>query len=85
MLFRSRQRELARDPKTRSQASEVWKDIKQLRTKQLVQLMDAIVDALHVANIEYWDSRGALLPWSIALGGQAFYENLLESAEIYAE
>lgn len=81
----TRQRELARDPKTRSQASAVWQDIKQLRTKQLVQLMDAIVDALHVANIEYWDSRGALLPWSIALGGQAFYENLLESAEIYAE
>ena len=38
-----------------------------------------------VRELDCWDSRGALLPWAIALGGQDFYDGLLRRAEIYEE
>ena len=37
------------------------------------------------ARIDYWDSRGALLPWCVALGGEAFYNDVIANAEIYEE
>ncbi len=36
-------------------------------------------------RLDYWDSRGALLPWAIALGGKDFYDSLIARAEIYQE
>jgi hypothetical protein len=39
----------------------------------------------HTAELDYWDSRGAIRPWAIALGGQSFYEDLVENAEVYQE
>jgi len=35
--------------------------------------------------LDYWDSRGPLLPVSIALGGMEFYDDLIARAEIYEE
>ncbi|MFO7820450.1 MAG: hypothetical protein R6V56_00085 [Lentisphaeria bacterium] len=80
-----RRRELARDPETRQQASGIWKEIKQLNQQQLTSLITSTINTLHVTNIDYWDSRGALMPWSIALGGREFYDKLIAEAEIYAE
>jgi hypothetical protein len=79
------QRELAGSETGRAQASELWDRVKHLRKQQLVQLVDDIVRDLHIARLDYWDSRGALLPWCIALGGDSYYQNLLEEANFYAE
>jgi len=80
-----RRRELARDPACRQQAGALWNRVKELQTIILQRLVDQLVDDFSVAGLDYWDSRGALLPASIGLGGKEFYEKLLDAAECYDE
>ncbi len=80
-----RRRDLARDPETRAQAAEVWAQLKEIKKRLQVKVIDWIVQQLRVIDLEYYNSRGAILPQSIALGGEAFYNQLLADAEIYAE
>ncbi len=83
--LQEQQKQLARNPETRDQASIVWDRIKELKQQQLEMLVDDILRALHVRRLSYWNSRGALLPWSIAAGGTAFYENLIRQATVAPE
>ena len=39
----------------------------------------------HLAALDMYDSRGALWPWCVALGGEAFYRRVVEGASIYEE
>lgn len=78
-------RELAKAPETRNQAAMLWDEIKDLDRALLDRQAVWITSLIHVRNLDYYDSRGALLPWSLALGGQAFYEKILQEAEIYSE
>jgi len=78
-------RELARDPATRPRAGELWDRIKGLDRRMLERLVDRVLRNLHVVDLDYWNSRGAILPWSIALGGEALYHHTIANAEIYPE
>lgn len=78
-------RQLARDPETRPEAGRVWDRAKELDRVLLEKHVARTVQLLRVRDLEFHDSRGALMPWSIALGGDAFYERVLEDARIYAE
>ncbi len=80
-----RQKELARHAETRAEASVLWDQVKRLKQQQLQYLVESVMQSLHVANLSYWDSRGALLPWCIALGGERFYRQLLAQAEFYPD
>jgi len=81
----ARKRQLARtDPKGKEIRS-LWKEVKALQTEVLDRTLRRIAADVQLAELDYWDSRGALLPWSIALGGPEFYNDLLDQAEIYAE
>lgn len=80
-----KRRALVRNPETRDQAKTMWKTIKQTDLNILKSQIDAIIQAHHIIDLDYWNSRGALLPWSIALGGNEFYQKLIETAEIYPE
>jgi hypothetical protein len=60
------------------------------RAKALeVELLEATVRQIaqdwQVAEVDFWDSRGALLPWCVGLGGEAFYHHVVEQAEIREE
>ena len=80
-----RRRELARtDPKA-PEIREVWKRLKALQRRVLDATLRQIADDYQTRDLDYWDSRGALLPWCLALGGRAFYDQVLERAEIYPE
>lgn len=80
-----RRRELAAaDPKDPA-LREMGKRQKQLQQGMLSRLVEQIDRDWQVSQLDYWDSRGALWPWSLALGGQAFYDRLLAMAEIYEE
>ena len=87
----ARRRELASAPKgTKSPESageirSVWKRIKALEAELLARTLDRIDTDYQVAHIDYWDSRGALLPWAVALGGEEFYNELIAGARIYEE
>lgn len=81
----ARRRELGRNPETRSQASELWDEVKELDARLLRVLAERVVETLHVCRIDFWDSRGALLPWAVALGGEKLYNQVVSRAEIAAE
>ena len=78
-------RALVQGPHDGATVRALSEQVKQWDRELLGRLTEAVVQALHIRNLPYYDSRGALLPWSIALGGEAFYERLLAQAEIRAE
>jgi len=80
-----RRRQLARtDPKAQ-RLRDLSKQAKALETERIDRTVRQIARDWQVRDIDYWDSRGALLPWSIALGGEGFYDDLLARAEVYPE
>jgi molybdopterin converting factor small subunit len=78
-------REMVQGPHDKSEVRALYEQVKELDRELLQELTDAVVRAMRVRDLLYYYSRGALLPWSVALGGQSFYERLLEQAEIQAE
>jgi len=82
----TQRRELARDPQTRSRASEIWDQIKPLRKQQVHAFCQRIMDNLHLVDLGYWNSRGATLPWAVAAGGEQWYsKNVIQNAKIEEE
>jgi len=80
-----RRRQLAKiDPKS-PEIRDVWKRMKAIQVRLLDQALRRIARDWQARDIDYWDSRGALLPWSIALGGREFYGDLIARAEVYEE
>lgn len=63
----------------------IWEDLKTLRTKLLDATFRQVFADYQTSQLEYWDSRGAVMPWCIALGGESFYDQLLARAEITIE
>jgi hypothetical protein len=59
--------------------------MKAIQVRLLDQALRRIARDWQARDIDYWDSRGALLPWSIALGGREFYGDLIARAEVYEE
>ncbi|MGC9454973.1 MAG: hypothetical protein ACP5HU_08910 [Phycisphaerae bacterium] len=81
----SRRRELARkDPKC-PEIREASKRSKELETQLLERTLQRIDDDWQLAALDTWDSRGAIMPICIALGGQEFYRRVLAEAEVYDE
>ncbi len=65
--------------------SEIWRRSKALQTQPLDLTLRQIARDWQVRELDYWNSRGALLPRAIALGGKDFYDGLLRRAEICEE
>jgi len=80
-----RRRELAtRNPKS-AEIRQLGRQQKQLQTDLLKKLVEQISRDTHMAGIDHWDSRGALLPWCVALGGEGLYNEVISKAELYRE
>lgn len=80
-----RRRELAaRGPKA-PELREVWKRIRSLQGELLDRTVRQVDRDTQLAELDYYDSRGAVLPWCIALGGEAFYNQVIAQAEVYEE
>jgi len=80
-----RRRELAaRDPKA-PELRDIWKRLRALQTDRLAALVRRIDLDTQVAELGYYDSRGAVLPWCVALGGETFYNEVVRNAEITEE
>ncbi len=81
----ARRRELAaREPKSPA-LREVWKQLKSFQRDVLDATVRQIARDWQVAQADYWDSRGAIWPWCVALGGQEFYNHVIAHAEITRE
>lgn len=81
----ARRREMAQGSCTPEQMSAIWKEIKAIQGQLLDHTLRRIARDWQLRELDYWDSRGALLPWAIALGGREFYARLLADAEVYEE
>jgi len=80
-----RKRQLATADPRNPEVRQLWTDIKLRRLEMLDGLLHQISCDCQAKDIDYWDSRGAILPWSIALGGQEFYNSLIQEAEVYED
>ncbi|MFW6162226.1 MAG: hypothetical protein ACODAJ_05610, partial [Planctomycetota bacterium] len=80
-----RRRQMAHGDTTPEQMRELWDQEKALRLELLGRTVRQIARDWQLRDLDYWDSRGALLPWAVALGGEAFYQRLLAEAEVYEE
>ena len=81
----TQRRQLAQGCTTPEEMRELWEQEKTLQLRLLDETLRQVARDWQVSQLDYWDSRGALLPWSIALGGQDFYDRLIANAEIYEE
>jgi len=81
----ARRRELAtRDPKA-PELREIWKAVSELRMRILDRFLRRIDADSQLADLAYYDTRGASLPWCVALGGEAFYNSVIDRAEVCEE
>jgi hypothetical protein len=80
-----RRRELAKVNEKDPELREIWKVMRDLQADLLARTIRQIDRDTQVADLDYYDSRGAILPWCIALGGEDFYRQVIDQAEIYEE
>ncbi len=81
----ARRRSLANtDPKS-AEIRELSHEVKAIDDLLLRHLLDQVAKDWQVAQIDFWDSRGAIEPWCIALGGEAFYQSIIDRASIYPD
>ncbi len=76
---------LARTEEGRQEAGQIWDRVKEMDRELLSRLVAWTVRNLRILDLDTFDSRGALLPWHVALGGEALYDDLLQNAEFYPE
>ena len=80
-----RRRDLASSDPKGPEIRAVWQQIKSLQVDILDATVRRISREYQISRIDYWDSRGALWPWCIGLGGQKFYREVVERAQVYEE
>lgn len=78
-------RQLAADPQQRPTATALWQRIKEIDRRIAEAHAEWALQLLRVLDVAYYDSRGALLPWCIALEGETLYRRLVAQAEIAPE
>lgn len=83
--LRAHQRKRHEEGAAFEETNRIWREVKAIRRRRLSALIEQAALDTQVAEMDTWDSRGAVLPWSIALGGEAFYRHVIEHAELYDE
>ncbi len=72
------------DPKNPA-IREIWKEIKTRQRSLLASLTRQVAADYQMIDIDFWDTRGAIWPWAVALGGEEFYQRLISNAQVYRE
>ena len=80
-----RRRELAKTDSKGKPIQAMSRQYKLLDAELLDRSLRQIDQDTQVSQLEYWDSRGAILPWCVALGGEDFYQSVIRRASIYPE
>ncbi len=83
-LESEKRRQARKDPKS-PKVRQIWQEMKDLQNRLAESVLRRIWLLHQVSTIDYWDSRGGLLPWCIGLAGKSFYEHVIRQAEIYQE
>ena len=78
-------RQLAPEDPKGPRIRQVGRQIRTLEQTLLRETLRCAWRDWQVSRIDYYDSRGAVLPWCVALGGEEFYNQVLAQAEVYEE
>lgn len=78
-------RAAAADPARRPEATALWQRVKDVDRLLARAQAERVLERLRLLDLGYYDSRGALLPWSLALGGETLYQRLLQEADLTPE
>ncbi len=74
-----------RTPEKRHLCSSIWTEIKNTEKKLHQFCYEKVINTYHASELDYWNSRGAIMPWAIAAGGKEFYQHVISNAQIYDE
>jgi len=80
-----RRRKLAREDPKSADIRHLSHSVRRLEADILAATLQQIASDWQVSHLEYWDSRGAIMPWCIALDGEHFYDEVIARADIYEE
>jgi hypothetical protein len=81
-----RRRELAgADKPPADEIRPISQRIRKIESEVAERLLRQIANDWQLAELDYWDSRGALLPWCVALGGEDLYNSVVAQAEVYED
>ena len=80
-----RRRELARTDPDPEKIRPLSHRARALEAELLDLGLRQIARDYQLSRLDYWDSRGATCPWAIALGGEKFYNDIIQHAEVYEE
>ncbi len=83
--IQARRIEIVREDPKAAQARQLWARQRDLQSELLDRTLEQIARDTQTAELETWDSRGAILPWSIALGGKELYDAIIDQAELIEE
>ena len=78
-------RQAAADPQRRPEATAIWQRVKDVDRRIAAAQAEWVLQLLRLLDVAYYDSRGALLPWCIALEGETLYRRMVAQAEIAPE
>lgn len=82
-LNRRRQQLASVNPKD-PQIRRIHQEARLLQAKLQEKLVQQVFSDAQTAQLDYYNSRGAILPWANALGGKGFYEKIINNA-VFAE
>lgn len=83
--LQAQKRALAKEDPGNSKIRTIWAHIKDMEADLLGELFRRVYTDWQLSQIDFWDSRGALLPWCIAIGGEEFYQRVISRASVYEE
>ncbi|MFB1486967.1 MULTISPECIES: hypothetical protein [unclassified Thiocapsa] len=78
-------RESARAGAAAADLRALWEQERDLTRRRLSAWLERVMLHQQLSKLDDWDSRGALLPWAVALGGKTFYWRMIRSARIQVE
>lgn len=78
-------REIAQDNPKAPKVRELWKQERAIRDRLSGEILRRVHRDIQLSQLDFYDSRGAILPWSIALGGEGLYNDVVQNAELYDE
>lgn len=84
-VLKQRKMEVIRANSSDPAARDIWLKIRELHASLLKSHIEQVITDYHLSKLDFWDSRGAILPISVGLGGIEFYNKIISEARIYEE
>lgn len=83
--LKQKRAEYGRDPERRHLCREVWDEAKAIQKQLDANFFQHLVHLSHQADLDYWNSRGAIEAIALAAGGPQLLQKVIANAQIVIE